>query len=611
MLRTGTTLRDTLTGTAGNDEFFGLDGNDVIYGNGGNDLFDGGLGDDRMVAGAGADTMLGGAGNDTAYAGGGNDWVAGGEGSDLIYAGAGNDTVYGDAEGMLAAPGIAYDDLIEAGTGNDLVFGGLGSDEIQGEAGNDTISGGKDNGKLVFATTETCLDKAIAFKGGDAVTFDLKSVTGAGGSIKLVYEGVAHTVATGAIGAKVGAADWTTFCSQLPESIGFGATKGFALRGADEAFSVSDNLAVSGKPIPTPETVTRDLALERAQVLLAQDLFGDLGFDACGIRGFVNAGKQDQIGVEGTAKLTGAQGSAAQLLMWEIAYDFDGTLGSIDLGAGRLSTDTKAMNAEVLKTFKSLLGGLSLDGLVSPAKDPAHPLSVSIGDNLYGNDGSDTFRFAKGDGVDLVWDFQAGTDIIEVTGYKSTDVDAFTFVAGVTNLGRDGANPLDAGSHQKLAIILDTSGDAILFNDLGNRASTAAAVKFDDRTMSVSELLAKAMPATAAVAPAAASGDEVSAAIAVTNSWWGGFQAEITVTAKAALADWDVLLGTKWNVGSVWGAQQGATTVAVGGKLIDLNDADWNGHLAAGQTATIGFTAETGFAGVMSAQAILDGMWIG
>jgi len=45
--------------------------------------------------------------------------------------------------------------------------------------------------------------------------------------------------------------------------------------------------------------------------------------------------------------------------------------------------------------------------------------------------------------------------------------------------------------------------------------------------------------------------------------------------------------------------------------LIDLDDAGWNGVLAAGQTATIGFTGETGHAGVLAAQAIMDGLWIG
>lgn len=597
-IRLGTQNRDTLIGTSHNDWFQPGDGDDVMFGNGGNDRFDAGAGNDRMHGGNGADTMLGGAGDDTVYAGGGNDWVEGGEGRDKIYADAGNDTVDGGAG----------DDLIEAGSGNDLVFGGSGSDEIQGEAGNDTIQGGRDNGRMSFATETTCLDKAIDFPGGDfkggsTLDFDLKSVNGVGGTIRIVLDGVTHNVATGAINAKVGGADWTTFCSQLPESISFGVTKGFVMRGADEAFAVSDDIA-HGKSIPTPETVLRDLALERAQTLLVQDMFNDIGLKGCDVRGFVHAGKQDQIGVEGLAKLSAAQGSAMQLLMWEIAYDFNGKLDSLNLGGGDFTTDLKTLNKDVLKAFETMRANLSLDGLVSPVKNAANPLSITIGDNLYGNDGRDTYIFERGDGVDLIWDFETGADIIHIKGYKSTDVDAFTFVTTVENV-------IATGAHQKLAIILDTSGDAIVFNDLGNRNAGGAAVKFDDKTMTMQELLAKASaPAIAGSSPAPA-GDEVNAAIAIKNSWWGGFQGEITVTAKSALTDWDVLLGTKFNVNSVWGADLGSSTVTVGGKLIDLNDANWNGTLAAGQTATIGFTAETGFAGVMSNQQIMDGLWIG
>jgi hypothetical protein len=229
---------------------------------------------------------------------------------------------------------------------------------------------------------------------------------------------------------------------------------------------------------------------------------------------------------------------------------------------------------------------------------------IVIGDNLYGGDGKDTFTFAKGDGVDLVWDFQAGQDLMVVTGYSIADVDAFAFVSQVTN-------SIDAGAHQKLAIILDATGDAIVFNDLGDRDSGAAAVRFDDGTLSVKELLALAAPPTSAKAEEAVTLDNVSAHIVVTNSWWGGFQGEITVTALTDVTDWDLLLGTRWNIGNLWGAQRGEASATIGGTLIDLNDADWNGTLAAGQTATIGFTAETGQAGVLAAQAALDGLWIG
>jgi hypothetical protein len=248
--------------------------------------------------------------------------------------------------------------------------------------------------------------------------------------------------------------------------------------------------------------------------------------------------------------------------------------------------------------------------------DAAHPnakapTEVVIGDNLYGNDGSDLFRYAKGDGVDLLWDFDAAQDVLEVTGYRLADI-AVTFVGAVTDAGRSNGHALDAGSHQKLAIILDTAGDAIVFNDLTGRDSAHKAYRFDDGTYTAAELLARAMPATQAAAPAApAPAASVSAALHVTNSWWGGFQGEITVTANKAVDAWDIGLGSKYQIANVWNAKLAGSAAQSGGTLYHLDDAGWNGHLAAGQSVTIGFTGNTGIAGVVDAAKLQGDLWLG
>ena len=604
---------DNLYGDNGDDVFRGSAGDDNFYGNGGNDRFDAGDGNDRMYGGEGQDSMFGGAGNDVAYAAGGNDYIEGGEGSDLIYAGAGDDTVYGDAPGIARRAGATYDDLIEAGAGNDRVFGGLGNDEIQGEGGDDYIVGGRDDGRLVYAGN-ACLDRAIDFKGGETVTLDLRSVQTAPGQVLVNFYGQKSEVLAGAITMDIGGHQATTFCVQFPEHIYWGRNDGFTHTGADEAFALSKNFEHDGRT-PTLETVHRDLGLERAQVLLAQEVMKAIGGDDCGLTGWTKPGEQDQIGFEGAVKMSAAQSAAAQLVLWEIAYDFDGKdLHSLNLDAGNFITGGSALSingGELRHAYDDLVGKLSLDGL-KPA-DAAHPLSVVIGDNLYGNDGHDTFAFGRGDGVDMIWDFQAGTDIVEVSGYRIEDVSAFTFVTDVVDNGRDGTHPLNAGSHQKLAVILDRGGDAITFNDVGNRDSTAAAMRFDNGTLSMKELWARAEAAqhVAAPAPTGPVQDEVAAAIKVTGSWWGGFQGEITVTARHDLASWDVALGTKWNVQNVWNAVNAGHVNDAHGVVFDLDDAGWNGHLAAGQTATIGFTASTGVNGEISTQQIMDGLWIG
>ena len=234
--------------------------------------------------------------------------------------------------------------------------------------------------------------------------------------------------------------------------------------------------------------------------------------------------------------------------------------------------------------------------------------AITIGDNLYGNGGRDTFIFEKGDGVDMIWDFQAGIDSLVIKGYDF-DTQAIRFVNEVTNNGRDGVNPLDAHGHQKLALVLGDGADAIVFNDLGNRGDAGASIRFDDVTLSIRDLWAAAEKGAAAQvpqAPALDAGAEVTGAIKILGSWWGGFQAEITVTATRDVTDWDIGLGSKWAVNNVWNAIHVDTAHGV----LDLDDANWNGVLSAGQTATIGFTASTGVAGEISHQAIMEGLWI-
>lgn len=104
---------------------------------------------------------------------------------------------------------------------------------------------------------------------------------------------------------------------------------------------------------------------------------------------------------------------------------------------------------------------------------------VTIGDNLYGNDGTDTYFYAKGDGVDLIWDFRPDEDTV-VLGYSSTEIIGATFVRGVTNR-------IETSSHDKIALILGkgaTIHDAIVINDFGGlRDNDRKAFVFADGKM--------------------------------------------------------------------------------------------------------------------------------
>lgn len=78
------------------------------------------------------------------------------------------------------------------------------------------------------------------------------------------------------------------------------------------------------------------------------------------------------------------------------------------------------------------------------------------------------------------------------------------------------------------------------------------------------------------------------AVLAVTNSWDGGFQADVSVVAGEQLTGWNVPLvlpaGTK--IDASWN-----TTLLGDSGTVSLSNVDWNGALARGETATVGLTA--------------------
>ncbi|WBU63799.1 Hint domain-containing protein [Paracoccus aerodenitrificans] len=113
------------------------------------DLIDGGAGADTIYAQAGDDVVEGGTGADFIDAGSGGDKVVGGEGSDIILTGSGDDVVYGESESGGALPGVNFNDLINTGAGRDIVYGQQGNDTVSGGIGNDDLFGGVGNDRLL------------------------------------------------------------------------------------------------------------------------------------------------------------------------------------------------------------------------------------------------------------------------------------------------------------------------------------------------------------------------------------------------------------------------------------------------------------------------------
>ena len=134
---------DDRTGTESFDILRGLFGNDVIDGAAGDDWLRGDAGDDTLIGGEGEDTLAGGAGSDVLEGGAAHDNLDGGTGSDVLNGGEGDDSLYGGL-GADEMRGGAGDDVYYVDeTGDSVVEAdGEGNDEVRTAAAAYTLSAG-------------------------------------------------------------------------------------------------------------------------------------------------------------------------------------------------------------------------------------------------------------------------------------------------------------------------------------------------------------------------------------------------------------------------------------------------------------------------------------
>ena len=102
---------------------------------------DAGSGNDTVHASSLGDNILGGDGNDTLYGGRLDDWLFGGEGNDHLDSGAQGGGLGGDGNYL---DGGAGDDQLFGREGSDWLEGGAGADILRGGDGGDILSGGTD-----------------------------------------------------------------------------------------------------------------------------------------------------------------------------------------------------------------------------------------------------------------------------------------------------------------------------------------------------------------------------------------------------------------------------------------------------------------------------------
>ncbi|MHA6318296.1 Ig-like domain-containing protein [Altererythrobacter sp. CAU 1778] len=106
-----------------------------------------GAGNDVVHAGDLGNNVIGGSGNDTLYGGRLDDWLLGGEGNDRLDAGAENGGLGGDGNYL---DGGAGDDQLFGREGSDWLEGGDGIDTLRAGDGGDILSGGAGEGDELY-----------------------------------------------------------------------------------------------------------------------------------------------------------------------------------------------------------------------------------------------------------------------------------------------------------------------------------------------------------------------------------------------------------------------------------------------------------------------------
>ena len=478
-------------GTAGNDDIVGFhhddvidagDGDDTLAGGHGNDTLNGGQGgdtlngdqdDDTLVGGAGDDTLHGHAGSDTfVFArGDGRDAIDdngsydtdrlkivdytpdqtlivhdGGGSADLVLAFVGTDdqvTVRNTLNGSFAdqieeiifqdgavwtMPDLRARILAEAGTnGDDTIIGFRGADAIVAAAGDDAIAGGQGNDTLIGGAGADTLDGGL----------DDDTLTGGAGDDRK----------TGGTGSD---------------------TYGFA-RG-DGRDEIDDNGSYGADRLEIAGYAPAEAAVARPAGSVSDLVLSFAGTDdQITVRNTLNGSFSDEIEqiVFDDGTVWTMADLRARILVEAATDDADRITGfrladAIDAGAGDDAVSADAGN-------DTLIGGAGADTLDGGQGDDTLT-GGGDDDRLVGGTGSDTYRFARGDGVDEVEENgNHGADRLAIAGYAPADVAV--------------ARP--TGSIDDLVLAFAGTDDRItLLNTLdGNFSDEVEQIAFDDGTV--------------------------------------------------------------------------------------------------------------------------------
>lgn len=456
---------DVLNGSSTLDRFFGGEGNDLIYGNGGVDRLFGDAGDDRMY---------GGDGNDQLRANAGNDRLFGEDGFDDLWGGLGNDQLFGGAD----------NDYLDGSTGNDRLNGGAGADILVGG------TGARDRAEYTGSSIGLTIDLFDASNNtgeaiGDSYT-TIEDVFGSGfadiitgdGGVNWLFGRDGNDTLNGGAGQDRlfgGNDDDTGFGGDAQDELQGGAgndtlhgeagnDKLIGDAGADMLYGGLDNDLLSGGD--GADTLNGGEGNDR--------FFGGEGADSLiGGNGIDRADYSNAASGVTLSLLSGGTGGEAtgdtfDSIEWVFGSDFgdDLTLNNVSGNRlyGRQGNDILNGGSGDDRLYgqadnDTLLGNDGIDRLYG--QDGNDTLDGGAGnDQLFGGAGADTFIFATGYGRDVIFDFDDGSELIDVSAFTSAQIGAA--LAAKAQVGTSTVLDFGAGD---LIVIRDTDIADITIDD--------------------------------------------------------------------------------------------------------------------------------------------------
>lgn len=486
---------DVARGGGGADQLFGQEGDDQLLGDAGADYLVGGAGADRLDGGADADALYGGEGDDLYLVDDGDLVVeAQGQGTDTVQTALASYTLTADVEQLIftstaGAIGRGNDlaNVINGGssTAATFLYGLAGADQLRSGRGDDRLDGG------------IGIDTLIGGAGNDTYLVDHLE----DGVVELAGQGIDQVESTAnyRLAAQV---ENLTLVDGAGDLFGVGNDLANSILGNDGSNLL---IAGAGNDFVRGGNGTDQLFGQEGN----DQLFGDLGIDY-----LVGGADTDQLdggagadalyGEDGDDRLIGGSDFATDIVVGGAGNDLlfaDSGLGDYDLLDGGAGDDGYYVDTPDDLTFEATNGGtdtvyatiigagyylyanvenLELGGetpfgvgnglanqmtgsasanwLLGGAGDDV--LNGKAGDDvLFGEGGADRFVFERGTGGDVIGDFQAGIDRIDLSAFGFASYAALRAAMGEAN---------------GTSFIILADGDMVVLNGVSNAALSEA-----------------------------------------------------------------------------------------------------------------------------------------